>query len=52
MGIEMIGLLIFARLMELSELLRESAGILFFSFVFAVIWLGAIFTIVGRWRGN
>jgi uncharacterized membrane protein len=52
MGIETIALLIFARLMELSLLLLENAGLLFFSSLFLVLWLTGIITVVRRWAGQ
>ncbi len=52
MGIETIALLIFARLMELSLLLLENAGLLFFSFLLLVLWLTGIITVVRRWAGQ
>ena len=52
MGIETIALLIFARLMELSQLLLENAGLLFFFSLLLVLWLTGIITVVRRWAGQ
>jgi len=52
MGFEIIGILLFARLMEISQLLRENAGLLFFSTIFMLLWLGGIITVVRRWSGE
>ena len=52
MGLEIIGIVIFARLMELSELLRENAGLLIFTSVFTVLWASGIITVVRRWEGR
>jgi len=52
MGFELIAVLLFARLMEVSQLLRENAGLLFFSSLFTVLWIGGIITVVRRWSGE
>jgi hypothetical protein len=52
MGFEVIAVLLFARLMEFSQLLRENAGLLFFSTLFMIVWLGGIITVVRRWSGE
>jgi hypothetical protein len=52
MGIETIALLIFARLMELSQLLVENGGLLFFSSLILILWLIGIITVVRRWAGQ
>ena len=52
MGIETIALLIFALLMELSQLLLENAGLLFFSSLLLVLWLTGIITVVRRWSSE
>ena len=52
MGFEVIAVLLFARLMEISQLLRENAGLLFFSTIFMLLWLGGIITVVRRWSGE
>lgn len=52
MGIEVIAVLVFARLMEFSQLLRENAGLLFFATLFMIVWLGGIITVVRRWSGE
>jgi hypothetical protein len=50
MGIEIIGILIFARLMELSQFLRENALLLSVPSIFLLLWLTGIITVVRRWR--
>jgi hypothetical protein len=52
MGIDTIALLIFAWLIELSQLLLENAGLLFFSSLLLVLWLTGIITVVRRWAGQ
>jgi hypothetical protein len=52
MGIELIGVLIFARFMELSQFFRENALLLSLSFILPVLWLIAIITVVRRWRAE
>ena len=52
MGFEVIAVLLFARLMEFSQLLRENAGLLFFSTLFMIVWLGGIIAVVRRWSGE
>jgi uncharacterized membrane protein len=52
MGFETVALLIFARLMELSEFLRDNAALLFFSSLFLILWLTGIITVVRRWRSE
>jgi len=52
MGIELIGVLIFARLMEASQFLRENALLLSASFILPVIWLIGIITVVRKWRAE
>jgi hypothetical protein len=52
MGFEVIAVLLFARLMDFSQLLRENAGLLFFSTLFMIVWLGGIITVVRRWSGE
>jgi len=52
MGIETIALLIFARLIELSFLLLENAGLVFFSSLLLVLWLTGVITVVRRWAGE
>ena len=52
MGFELIGILLFARLMEFSQMLRENAGLLFFSTLFMVLWIGGIITVVRRASGE
>lgn len=52
MGIETIGLLIFARLFELSQFLMENAALLFFAFLFLILWLTGIITVLRRWAGE
>lgn len=52
MGFETIGLLIFARLFELSQFLMDNAALLFFSFLFLILWLTGIITVLRRWAGE
>lgn len=52
MGLELIGVLIFARLMELSQFLRENALLLSLTSIFLVLWLTGIITVVRRWRSE
>lgn len=52
MGIEMLGVLIFAWLMELSEFLRANAVLLFGFFTFLLLWLTGIITVVRRWAAE
>lgn len=52
MGFETIAFVIFARLMELSQFLRENAALLFFSALFLILWLTGIITVVRRWRSE
>jgi hypothetical protein len=52
MGFEIIAVLLFARLMEVSQLLRENAGLLFFSSLLTVLWLTGVITVVRRWRAE
>jgi hypothetical protein len=52
MGFETVAVLIFARLMELSQLLLENAGLLFFYFLLLVLGLIGIITVVRRWAGQ
>jgi hypothetical protein len=52
MGFETIGLLIFARLFELSQFLMDNAALLFFSSLFLILWLTGIITVLRRWAGE
>jgi hypothetical protein len=52
MGFETVAVLIFARLMELSQLLVENIGLLFFSSLILILWLIGIITVVRRWAGQ
>jgi hypothetical protein len=52
MGIEIIFLLVFAQLIELSELLRQNAALVFFLSLFLVLSLTGAITTVRRWRGE
>ena len=52
MGFETIALVIFARLIELSQFLRDNAALLFFSLFFLILWLTGIITIVRNWRSE
>jgi hypothetical protein len=52
MGIELIGVLIFARLMELSQFLRENALLLSLTSILLILWLTGIITVVRRWRSE
>jgi len=52
MGIEVIGVLIFASLIEFSELLKNNAGLVFFSSLLLILWITGIITVVRRWRAE
>jgi hypothetical protein len=52
MGIELIGILIFARLMEISRFLEDNAGLLFFSSLFLILWMTGVITVLRRWRAE
>ena len=52
MGIELIGILVFARLMEMSRFLEDNAGFLFFSSLFLILWMTGVITVVRRWRAE
>jgi len=52
MGIELIGILLFARLMEISRFLEDNAGLLFFSSLFLILWMTGIITVLRRWRAE
>lgn len=52
MGIEMLGVLIFAWLVELSEFLATNAVLLFVFFTSLLLWLTGIITLVRRWAGQ
>jgi hypothetical protein len=52
MGIEVVAVLLFAWFMELNQLLRDNAGILFFSSFFVILWTTGVITIVRRWAGE
>jgi hypothetical protein len=52
MGIELIGILVFARLMEISRFLEDNAGLLFFSSLFLILWMTGVITVVRRWRAE
>jgi hypothetical protein len=51
MGMEIIALVIFARLFEISQFLQNNAALLFFSSLLLVLWLTWVITVVRRWRG-
>ena len=52
MGIELIGILLFARLMEISRFLEDNAGLLFFSSLFLILWMTGVITVLRRWRAE
>jgi uncharacterized membrane protein len=52
MGLETVALLIFARLMELSQFLMENAALLFFCSLFLILWITGIITVLRRWAGE
>ena len=52
MGLELIAVIIFAELMELSQFLRANAGLIFFSSLLLILWITGIITVVRRWRAE
>ena len=52
MGFEMIGILIFAGLIEVSEWLRANAVLIFGFSTFLLLWLTGIITVVRRWSSE
>jgi hypothetical protein len=52
MGIELIGILLFARLIEISRFLEDNAELLFFSSLFLILWMTGIITVLRRWRAE
>jgi hypothetical protein len=49
---ELIAVTILTGLMEMSELLQANGGLLFFSSLFAIIWVTGIIIVLRRWEGN
>jgi len=52
MALELIPLLLFAWLVELSEMVQANAGLLFFVPLFAIVWTVGIILIMRRWDGR
>lgn len=52
MAIELIPIYLFAQLMELSEKIRENAGLIFFTSLFGFLWVAGVITVVRRWRSE
>ena len=50
MAIEMIGVLIFAWLVGLSQFLAANAVLIFVCFASLLLWLNGIITIIRRWE--
>jgi len=52
MGLELVAVVLFARLLEASQFLRENAALLVFTSVFLILWFTGIITVVRRWEGR
>jgi len=52
MGIELIGVVLFARLIEVSQFLREHGGLIFFTATFLILWACGVIAAVRRWEGR
>jgi len=52
MALELIPLLLFAWLVELSEMVQANAGLLFFLPLFTIVWTVGIISIMRRWDGR
>jgi hypothetical protein len=52
MGIELIALVVFARLLEASSFLLQNAVLLVSTTVFLVLSLSGIITLMRRWDGR
>ncbi len=52
MALELIPVLLFAWLVELTELIQANAGLLFFLPLFAIVWTVGLISIMRRWDGR
>ena len=52
MAIEIIGVILFVYLMEISNFIRHNAALLFFGSVFLTLWITGVITITRRWAGQ
>jgi hypothetical protein len=52
MALELIPVLLFAWLVELTELIQANAGLLFFLPLFAIVWTVGVISIMRRWDGR
>jgi hypothetical protein len=52
MAIEIIGVILFAYLMEISNFIRHNAALLFFGSIFLTLWMTGVITVVRRWRAE
>ena len=52
MSLELIPVLLFAWLVELTEMIQANAGPLFFLPLFAIVWTVGVISIMRRWDGR
>jgi hypothetical protein len=52
MPLELIPVLVFAWFVELTEVIKANAGLLFFLPLFAIIWTVGVISIMRRWDGR
>jgi|694.fasta_scaffold89925_3 hypothetical protein len=52
MALELIPVLLFAWLVELTQLIQANAGLLFFLPLFAIVWTVGVISIMRRWDGR
>ena len=52
MGIEIIGVVIFAWLLQASHFLMENALLLFLTSAVLILWMTGIVTLMRRWEGR
>jgi hypothetical protein len=52
MALEVIPVLLFAWLVELTEMIQANSGLLFFLPLFAIVWTVGVISIMRRWDGR
>jgi hypothetical protein len=52
MALELIPVLLFAWLVELTQLIQANAGLLFLLPLFAIVWTVGVISIMRRWDGR
>jgi hypothetical protein len=52
MALELIPVLLFAWLVELTQVIQANAGVLFFLPLFAIVWTVGVISLMRRWDGR